>query len=72
MADDIDRAQAINERHLETALEEIRHNQPTGESLEFCESCQRTIPENRRLAVPGCRKCIHCQEQSELLSHWRN
>jgi phage/conjugal plasmid C-4 type zinc finger TraR family protein len=72
VADDADRAQETIERSLEASLEEVRLQLPAGESLEFCESCMRTIPLKRRIAIPGCRKCVRCQETAEILSHWRN
>lgn len=30
-------------------------------SLEECEDCGDTIPEARRVAVPGCTTCIYCK-----------
>ncbi len=66
--DDIDYAQAINEQFLETALEDHRRHMPTGESLTHCEDCGEEIPEARRKAVPGCRRCIDCQTLHE---NWR-
>ncbi|HBG06311.1 MAG: hypothetical protein A2075_12135 [Geobacteraceae bacterium GWC2_58_44] len=65
--DEIDQAQEINERHLEIALEEHRKRQPAGESNIRCEDCREPIPEARREAVAGCRRCIDCQT---LLEHW--
>lgn len=32
-----------------------------GESAEFCDDCDAVIPEQRRLFVPGCRRCVRCQ-----------
>jgi len=34
-------------------------------SLENCEECGDDIPEARRIAVPGCKLCIHCKEIAE-------
>ena len=34
-------------------------------SLEECEACGEEIPEARRLAIPGCRLCVHCKEIQE-------
>jgi phage/conjugal plasmid C-4 type zinc finger TraR family protein len=31
-------------------------------SLEECEDCGETIPEQRRLLIPGVTRCVHCQE----------
>lgn len=36
-----------------------------GVSEEFCDSCGAEIPEARRLAVPGCKLCVHCQSVAE-------
>lgn len=36
-----------------------------GESLERCEDCEEEIPEARRLAVPGVRRCVKCQEEAD-------
>jgi phage/conjugal plasmid C-4 type zinc finger TraR family protein len=33
-----------------------------GESLSECEECALAIPEARREAVPGVRRCVACQE----------
>lgn len=37
-----------------------------GESAHECESCGGEIPEARRKAVPGCQRCIFCQQLWEL------
>ena len=39
--------------------------QATAESAEYCEDCGDEIPEARRLAVPGCQRCVFCQEKAE-------
>lgn len=31
-----------------------------------CEECGGEIPAARRLAVPGCQRCIECQHEWEL------
>lgn len=38
---------------------------PAGESLEHCEECGETIPERRRLALPGVRTCVPCQSERD-------
>ncbi|MDD4457867.1 MAG: TraR/DksA C4-type zinc finger protein [Syntrophotalea acetylenica] len=65
MADDIDRAQAINEALQADAMRDWRLRQPTGPGRSECEECGETIPEKRRQAVPGCRLCIDCQRALE-------
>lgn len=39
--------------------------QAAQESLTECEDCGDEIPEARRLAIKGCRLCIHCKEVRE-------
>lgn len=34
-------------------------------SAEFCEECGEEIPQARRVAVPGVKFCVFCQEKSE-------
>ena len=34
-------------------------------SSEFCEVCGVDIPEARRVAVPGCQRCVYCQGLAE-------
>ncbi len=36
-----------------------------GVSAMECESCGDDIPEARRVAVPGCQTCVHCQAYRE-------
>lgn len=36
---------------------------PAGPSLEFCEDCDEDIPTKRRELVPGCTRCVGCQER---------
>lgn len=31
----------------------------------YCEDCLVAIPDARRLAVPGCTRCVECQERVE-------
>ncbi|WEJ72825.1 TraR/DksA C4-type zinc finger protein [Pseudomonas sp. PSE14] len=35
-------------------------------SAESCEDCGDDIPPARRLAAPGCTRCIDCQALDEL------
>lgn len=68
MPDDLDRAQEINEQLLGDAIAAQQRAMPRGESLAECEDCGEEIPEARRQAMPGCRKCIDCQT---TLENWR-
>lgn len=68
MADDADRAQAVNEQFLDDAI--LAHyrrgirNCMYPESL-FCQDCRKEIPEARRKAVPGVTRCVACQTALE-------
>ena len=39
--------------------------QPVGESLKFCAECEEEIPEARRLARPGVKLCLDCQQERD-------
>lgn len=45
------------------AIERTRQRITSGESLSFCEDCDEPIPEARRKALPGVRRCITCQAE---------
>lgn len=71
MADDIDRANIINEQLREMALAEHFRKagsspQPAAPSPLVCTSCGGSIPERRILAMPGCERCISCQIEFEM------
>lgn len=38
---------------------------PQGESLSHCAECEEAIPEKRRLAIPGVKLCIECQQERD-------
>ena len=65
MADQIDQAQQQADARLQESLARVAAERPTGPSLELCEDCGGRIPERRRQAVPGCTRCIGCQEEAE-------
>jgi len=48
---------------VDEAVARVRGNLPKGESATHCDECDAQIPERRRLAVPGVRLCITCQEK---------
>ena len=31
----------------------------------ICEDCEEEIPEARRKALPGVRRCVRCQEEAD-------
>lgn len=68
MPDDMDRIQEFNEQFLDNAIAEHMRTMPRGKSATHCEDCDEPIPEARRTASPGCRRCIDCQTLHE---HWR-
>lgn len=47
------------------AVERARNRLPRGESLTHCEDCGEEIPEKRRRAVPGVRRCVACQAEAD-------
>ena len=72
MADEIDQAQTCNEDFQAFALELNQRSRETGTySGICCIDCKEEIPIKRRLAAPGCRRCITCQEEFELFGDWR-
>ncbi|HGN1705983.1 TPA: DksA/TraR family C4-type zinc finger protein [Providencia rettgeri] len=46
---------------LDDAIAKARSQLHSGDSAEFCEECGDLIPEARRLALPGVKLCIACQ-----------
>lgn len=46
---------------VEDAVLAARRAIPAGESLKRCEDCDAEIPEARRVALPGVRRCVTCQ-----------
>ena len=51
--------------HIEKAVRKARQEMGKGESLMHCEECGKPIPEARRKAVRGVRKCVPCQEAAD-------
>lgn len=50
---------------VDDAIRQARERLPTGESATYCDQCDASIPEKRRLAVPGVRLCLKCQEEAD-------
>lgn len=46
---------------VDDAVESARRRLPSGESLLHCEDCGARIPQARREALPGVRRCVSCQ-----------
>ena len=53
------------EATINDAIERAKRALPQGESLTHCEECEAPIPEARRLAMPGVRLCVRCQQSLE-------
>lgn len=53
------------EATINDAIERAKRALPQGESLTHCEECDALIPEARRLAMPGVRLCVRCQQSLE-------
>ena len=68
MADEIDRAQERDEFFRSLALGKHKENGFTGMSAAECIECGETIPKARRMAVPGCCRCVDCQAEFERRS----
>ena len=66
MADEVDTANDQQARLLSAAIQHVAGAAcGRGESLVECLECGEVIPENRRVAVPGCEHCITCAEWLE-------
>ena len=52
---------------VESEVARARSRLPAGESLRTCEECGEEIPEARRRAVPGVRRCVPCQAEADAL-----
>ncbi len=50
---------------VKDAIERARAQLRSGPGLSHCGDCDARIPEARRLAVPGVRLCIDCQQQQD-------
>ncbi len=46
---------------VDEAVQRARGKLPSGESLARCEDCDAEIPDARRKAIPGVRRCVTCQ-----------
>ena len=50
---------------IDDAVKHARSRLPQGESLRRCEECDAEIPQARREAIPGVRRCVACQEKRD-------
>lgn len=60
---------AVNEQIEASIADELARLKarrgPQGESLTHCADCDEPIPEARRLALPGVKLCVDCQEERD-------
>ncbi|UTH73962.1 TraR/DksA family transcriptional regulator [Chromobacterium sp. IIBBL 290-4] len=64
--DEFDRAQELEALYLTASLAaQAAASRPLGASLSQCDDCGETIPQARRLAAPGCTRCVDCQDWAE-------
>ncbi len=50
---------------IQDAIKRARSQLPQGPGLEHCAECEAPIPEARRIALPGVRLCVACQEEHD-------
>ncbi len=50
---------------VKDGVERAKSRLPAGPSLTHCEECNALIPEARRVAIPGVRLCVVCQEEHD-------
>ncbi|THD73288.1 DksA/TraR family C4-type zinc finger protein [Thalassobius vesicularis] len=60
---------AVNEQIEASIADELARlkakRQPVGESLTHCADCEEEIPQARRVAIPGVKLCIDCQQERD-------
>jgi len=68
MADELDLASEREEQMRAGAILALQRNRPAAYTIsaEYCEDCGTAIPGARRLAVPGCQRCVDCQGIREV------
>lgn len=72
MTDIIDQAAALEEKMRDYWLARHKEQAADAPSAQECEECGEIIPEERRLAVPGCRLCIECRREEEQRQKFKN
>jgi phage/conjugal plasmid C-4 type zinc finger TraR family protein len=50
---------------VKDAISRVRRNLAQGPSSTHCAECGADIPEARRIAVPGVRLCLNCQNAKD-------
>jgi phage/conjugal plasmid C-4 type zinc finger TraR family protein len=54
---------AAVEAEVEHVRRQMAEQRSRGPSLEFCEDCDEDIPAKRQELVPGCTRCVRCEER---------
>jgi phage/conjugal plasmid C-4 type zinc finger TraR family protein len=71
--DQADIADQVITEHLERAIAAARgirtENQLSQQRFIYCSDCGDEIPEKRREILPGCKRCISCEEDHESRNH---
>jgi phage/conjugal plasmid C-4 type zinc finger TraR family protein len=60
---------AVQEQIEATVADSVRRARSLlsqGPALHHCIDCGAAIPEARRIAIPGVRRCVVCQEREDL------
>lgn len=66
MTDIYDRAQALEQFQREQAIaSQQAASRSSGQTYSHCSDCGDDIPLLRQQAVPGCTRCIDCQQLRE-------
>jgi phage/conjugal plasmid C-4 type zinc finger TraR family protein len=68
--DDADRAAEYQERLNAEAVKAHRLSQSSDRHPTHCVDCGREIQPVRRLAVPGCTRCVMCQMDADRREAW--
>lgn len=50
---------------VQDGISRVQSRLPQGPARTQCEQCGATIPEARRIAMPGARLCVACQDAAD-------
>lgn len=66
--DILDRAQIADSNFRNQAIAQAKKaGNSKSLSRTRCLDCECVIPEARRIAAPGCERCVSCEEKNEIL-----
>lgn len=72
MPDEMDQVQNQIEQFQQQALADATREVSQLPSRFDCQDCEEPIPESRRKAQPGCKRCVTCQDDFEnITDNWR-